>query len=156
MRVELDKTDLEILRLMQEDGRITNAELARRVGLSPPSILQRVRKLEERGCIRGYQAVLNGEMLGYDLLIMVQVSLGLHGDKPVDAFRQAIEGVPEVLECLHVSGDYDFLLRIAAQDMNHYERIVREKLSTLPSLGKIQSCFVLSVVKENEGLPLGT
>jgi len=154
MREKLDTVDARILRLLQDDGRVTNADLAREVGLSPPSMLQRVRKLEQAGYVNRYTAILNHEALGYSLIVMAMISLALHQEKPIEKFQAAIRDVPEVLECLHVSGDYDFLLKIVARDMHDYERIVREQLSTIKGVGKIHSSFVLGVNKSTTEIPI--
>ncbi|MCU0316639.1 MAG: Lrp/AsnC family transcriptional regulator [Fimbriimonadaceae bacterium] len=154
MKERLDEADLKILRLLQEDGRITNADLARQVGLSPPSMLQRVRKLEESGFIENYTTRLNHGALGYGLMVVAMVSLSLHQEKPIEQFVDAVRSIPEVLECLNVSGDCDFLLKIIAKDMADYERIVREKLSRVKGIGKINSCFVLGVNKNTSAIPL--
>ncbi len=92
-------------------------------------------------------AILSAPRLGYHITVYAQVSLQLHQDKPIEAFRQAITTIPEVLECYHVSGEFDFLLKILVEDMNAYEALVREKLSTIKGVGKIQSCFVLGTSK---------
>lgn len=154
MKDRLDRADKHILRLIQEDGRISNADLARKVGLSPPSMLQRVRKLEQGGFVKGYSARLDGEKLGFSILVFAMVSLSLHQDKPIDQFIAAVQEVPEVLECYHVSGDYDFMLKITARDMHDYERVLREKLAAIKVVGKVHSCFVLRVNKETDSLPL--
>ena len=134
---------------------MTNADLARRVGLSPPSMLQRVRKLEEGRFINSYTALLNPEQLGFSLIVIAMVSLALHQEAPIEQFREEVQDVPEVLECYHVSGDFDFLLKIIAKDMHDYERIVREKLSRISGVGKIQSSFVLGTTKSTTALPVG-
>jgi Lrp/AsnC family leucine-responsive transcriptional regulator len=149
-----DATDRDILRYLQADGRITNAELARRVSLSPPSVLQRVRRLEDWGVIQGYATRLDPESLGFSLTIVAMVSLALHQDRPIDEFRKKVVEFPEVLECLHVSGDYDFMLRIVAKDVHDYERFVSERLSAIKGIGKIHSCFVLGVNKSTSALPI--
>ena len=154
MKPALDQVDRQLLKLLQEDGRISNANLARTVGLSPPSVLQRVRKLEEMGLVANYTAILDREAMGYSLMVIAQVSLSLHNKKPIDAFVAAIGNIPEVLECLHVSGDYDFLLKIIVEDMHAYERFIREQLSTIDGVGKIHSCFVLASKKYTTELPL--
>lgn len=154
MNHQLGDVDLEILRLLQEDGRITNAELARRVGLSPPSVLQRVRKLEEKRLVRGYTALLDHKALGFNLVVMAMVSLALHQEQPIQRFRNAVTKFPEVLECMHVSGDFDFLLKIVVTDMAAYEVFVREQLSAIKGVGKIQSCFVLAMNKDTTALPI--
>ena len=154
MRDSFDEVDLNILRLLQENGRITNADLARRVGLSPPSVLQRVRKLEDQKLITGYTALLNREAMGFGLVVIAMVSLALHQEQPIERFRKAARSMPEVLECLHVSGDFDFLLKIVVKDMKSYEQFIREKLSAIKGVGKIQSCFVLAENKQTTQLPI--
>lgn len=152
--VDHDEIDVQLLRLLQEDGRMTNAELARRVSLSPPSVLQRVKKLEDKGLIRDYAAVLDPERLGFSLTVVAMVSLALHQDQPIQNFRKKVTEFPEVLECLHVSGDYDFMLKIVARDVHDYERFVSERLSAIKGIGKIHSCFVLGVNKSTTALPI--
>ncbi|MBX7134290.1 MAG: Lrp/AsnC family transcriptional regulator [Fimbriimonadaceae bacterium] len=154
MRDRFDEVDLHILRLLQEDGRMTNVDLARTVGLSAPSVLQRVRKLEEIGVIQGYTTILDQERLGFGLTVFAQISLALHQEAPIERFRRAIQDIPEVLECYHVSGEFDFLLKIVVEDMKAYEALVRDKLSHIKGLGKIQSCFALATNKQVHRLPL--
>ena len=154
MKHRLDATDLKLLRLLQEDGRTSNAELSRQVGMSPPSVLQRVRSLEQNGFIKAYSAVLGREEMGFGLIVVAMVSLALHQEQPIEQFRRSAVKFPEVLECLHVSGDFDFMLKIVAKDMNAYEKFVREKLSAIKGVGKIHSCFVLGVNKSTTELPI--
>jgi Lrp/AsnC family leucine-responsive transcriptional regulator len=153
-RETLDEIDVDILRCMQTDGRITNAELARRVGLSAPSVLQRVRKLEELGLIQGFYAHLDREKLGYGILVLVQIGLSLHHEKAIEQFRRAVKAMPEVLECLHTSGDFDFQLKVVATDMREYETIVTQRISQIRGIGKIHSCFVLGMTKYTTELPI--
>ena len=143
MNERLDKADRHILRLLQTSGRMTNADIAREVKLSPPSTLQRIRKLEQKGYIKGYTTLLDLEKLGYQIAGFAQVSLSLHQDEPIEAFVDAVTAIPEVLECYHVSGEYDFLLKVVAKDMADYERVVREQLSRIRSVAKVHSCVVL-------------
>lgn len=154
MKDKLDEADVKILRLLQADGRMTNADLARKIGLSPPSMLQRVRKLEEAGFIKGYNAELSPEALGYQLLVVAMVSLSLHQEGSIEQFRNATRAVPEILEVLHISGEYDFMLKVVAKDMRDYERIVTTHISSIKAVGKINSCFVLAVNKQGTALPL--
>lgn len=143
MNERLDKADRHILRLLQTSGRMTNADIAREVKLSPPSTLQHIRKLEQKGYIKGYTTLLDLEKLGYQIAVFAQVSLSLHQDEPIENFVDAVTAIPEVLECYHVSGEYDFLLKVVAKDMADYERVVREQLSRIRSVAKVHSCFVL-------------
>ena len=108
----LDETDRIILEILQEQGRISNAELARRVDLSPPATHARLRRLEEGGYIRQYAALLDLDKVGYDMLCFVMVSLQLHQSQQVEGFKAAIQEMPEVLECHHVTGEYDYLLKV--------------------------------------------
>jgi Lrp/AsnC family leucine-responsive transcriptional regulator len=153
-KTHLDEVDLEILRELQRDGRMTNADLARHVKLSPPSVLQRVRRLEEQGYISKYVAALSAEKLGFSLTVMAQISLSLHQETPIDQFVEAVQAITEIQECYHVSGEFDFLLKVVVTDMPAYEKLIREKLSRIPGVGRIQSCFVLSHAKENSGFAI--
>ncbi|MBX3119554.1 MAG: Lrp/AsnC family transcriptional regulator [Fimbriimonadaceae bacterium] len=149
MKTLLDETDIRILNILQRDGRITNADLAKEVGLSAPSVLQRVRQLEHSGYIRGYTALLNPEKLGKRVLIWAQVSLALHQDQPIERFIKAIRQIPEVMECYHVSGEYDFLIKVLVDDIRTYEVVVREKLMNIKGIGKLTSSFVLGTNKHS-------
>ncbi len=154
LRDELDEIDLQILKRLQADGRITHADLGREVGLSAPSILQRIRKLEERGIITGYHAILDAAKVGFGITSLVQVSLALHESQPIERFIKAAKKIPQVLEVFHVSGDFDFLLKVVAEDMEDYQALIREKLAGLPGVGRITSCFVLGTTKRQLSLPL--
>lgn len=150
----LDEVDLQLLKLLQADGRITNADLAKKVGLSPPSVLQRVRALEKAGIVRGYSAILDPDRLGYKIMALVQISLSLHQDMPIERFRRQIREIEEVVECYHVSGDYDFLLKVVVRDMRAYEALIREKISRIRGIRQINSSFILGVPKQGGAPPL--
>lgn len=152
--VSLDEKDKQILRILQEDGRITNVELSKMIGLSAPSTLQRMRKLEEAGVIERYNAIINKRALGLSLTVIVMVSLSLHQEQPIETFRDTVLDWPEVIECLHVSGDADFMLKIVVRDMDAYRDLIYEKLSKVKGVGRIQSCFVLSTDKEAITIPV--
>ena len=154
LKTHLDETDVQILNLLQNDGRITNAELAKRVGLSPPSVLQRVRALEKAGLIRNYVAILEPERLGLRITAIVMIGLSLHQEQPIERFRRAIQEIPEITECYHVSGDFDFLLKVVVRDMRAYEVFLREKLSKIKGIGKITTNFVLATNKQVTQIPL--
>ena len=151
----LDEVDLHILTLLQRDGRITNADLAKAVNLSPPSVLQRVRVLEKAGLIRGYHALLDPERLGLRITALVQISLALHQDMAIERFRRAVQDIPEILECHHVSGDFDFLLKVVVRDMRAYEVFVREKLSRVKGVGQIRTSFVMGTPKYTTEIAIG-
>lgn len=154
MKSHLDEVDLQILQLLQHDGRITNADLAKAVNLSPPSVLQRVRQLEKAGLIRGYHAILDHDRLGLRITAMTMITLALHQDLAIERFRRAVQDLPEVLECHHVSGDFDFLLKIVVRDMRAYEQFIREKLSRIKGVGQIRTSFVLGTAKLTTEIPI--
>lgn len=154
MKSQLDEVDVQILASLQRDGRITNADLAKAVNLSPPSVLQRVRALEKAGLIRGYHAQLDHERLGLRITAMVMITLALHQDMAIERFRRAVQDIPEILECHHVSGDFDFLLKVVVRDMRSYEQFIREKLSRIKGIGQIRSSFVLGTTKYTTEIPI--
>lgn len=154
MRSFLDDIDEKILQILQENGRITNADLAKRIELSPPSALQRVRRLERAGYIVGYTALLDPEKLGYPITVWAMMSLTLHQDQPVEKFRESVMLIPEVVECYNVSGEFDFLMKILVADIGAYEALMREKLSRLEGVRQLKSSFVLGVTKHTTHIPI--
>ncbi|CAN5506120.1 Lrp/AsnC family transcriptional regulator [soil metagenome] len=154
MKTHLDEVDVQLLGILQADGRITNADLAKRVGLSPPSVLQRVRALEKAGLIKDYVALLDYDRLGLRITAWVHITLALHQEQPIERFRTQIQDLVEVLECYHVSGDYDFLLKVVVKDMKAYEQFVSRKLSRIRGIGKINTSFVFGVNKHTTQIPL--
>lgn len=154
MKTHLDEVDVQLLSLLQNNGRISNADLAKSVGLSPPSVLQRVRALEKAGLIRGYFAVLDAERLGLKITALAMITLSLHQEQPIERFRKSIQEIPEVLECYHVSGEFDFLLKIVVKDIRSYEQLIRERLSKIKGIGQIRSSFVLATNKYSTKIPL--
>ena len=154
MKTHLDEVDVQILALLQDDGRVTNADLAKHVGLSPPSVLQRVRILEKAGLIKGYHAILDADRLGLRVTALAMISLSLHQEQPIERFRRSVQEIPEILECYHVSGEFDYLLRIVVKDIRAYEQLVREKLSKIKGIRQIKTSFVLSVPKSSTKLPI--
>jgi Lrp/AsnC family leucine-responsive transcriptional regulator len=143
----LDEVDWQLLGLLQKDGRITNADLAKTVGLSPPSVLQRVRTLEKSGLVRGYAAILDAERLGFRITAWVQITLALHQEQAIERFRKSIQDIPEILECYHVTGDFDFLLKVVVRDMRTYEVFVREKLSKIKGIQQIKTSIAFATNK---------
>ncbi len=156
VHTDLDELDLEILRQLQADGRLSNADLARRIGLSPPATHARVRRLERGGVIARYVAILDAEAAGYDLLCFVSVGLRAHHRAEVERFREAVAAMPEVLECHHVTGEYDYLLRVVLHNRRDLERFAIERLSPIPGIARIQTSLVLREVKRTTALPLSS
>jgi Lrp/AsnC family transcriptional regulator, leucine-responsive regulatory protein len=153
---QLDAIDLEILRLLQEDGRRSNAELARQVGLTPTPTLERVKRLERDGVIRRYSAHIDPAALGKGLMVFASVSLAMHDAENVEQFEAAVKRVPAVLECHHVTGEADFLLKIVVADTREYERLLLQHLTKLPGVRQIRSSVVLSTLKEETCIPIPT
>lgn len=154
IKTHLDEVDVKLLSLLQEDGRITNADLAKSVGLSPPSVLQRVRALEKAGLIRGYHALLDADRLGLRITVFAMITLALHQEQPIERFRRSVMEIEEILECYHISGEFDFLMKIVVKDIKAYEQLVREKLSKIKGIGQIRSSFVLAPTKHTTLIPL--
>lgn len=145
---QLDKIDRRILRELQRDGRLANVELAKRVGLSPTPCLERVKKLEDEGYIRGYHAHLDPVRLGAGLLVFVEIRLLRTATDVFDEFKRAVVVLPQVLECHLVSGDFDYLIKARVPDMAAYRRLLGETLLTLPHVSGSRSYAVMEEVKE--------
>lgn len=154
VRVRFDGVDLAILEQLQKDSKITNAALAVRAGISPAGALERVRKLEQAGVIRGYAARLDPARVGKGVTAIVGVQLREHGEGRIEAFKAAVRGFDEVQAAWHTTGEEDFLLKVLVSDMEHYEDFVVHRLSALPNLGKVRTSFCLSTVKDETRVPL--
>lgn len=150
----LDGVDRQVLRLLQKDGRQSSVDLARSVRLSPPGLMKRLRRLEGDGVIRGYAALLRREAVGLDLLCFVQVTLAHHQPKMVGGFSQAIRAMPEVLECHHMTGDYDYLMKVVVRNHRDLERFLVDSLTKVPGVDRIRTSIVLKEVKSETALPL--
>lgn len=151
---ELDELDAAILGMLQEDASLTNAELARRLHISPPAVHSRIKRLKRQGYIQRVVALLDRELLGHDMLCFVQVIMQGHHRDRIDAFRQAVQDIPQVLECHHMTGEYDFLLKVLAYNRTALERLLVEKLSVIPGVARLQTSVVLSEVKRTTAIPL--
>lgn len=149
-----DEIDVAILRILQEEGRISNADLAQRVNLSPPATHARVRRLTEQGYISQYVALLDKEKLGYDMTCFISVSLQLHRLEGLEEFRSRVREFPEVLECYQVTGDFDFLLKAVVRNRKDLERFVIQDLTPVPGVARINTSLVLSESKSTTALPL--
>ncbi len=150
----LDNLDRQILNQLQQDSAVSNVELAQRIMLSPPAVHARIRRLEERGYIRGYVALLDREKIGYDLLCIVSVTLRSHETQLIQAFKEAIRQLPEVLECFFLTGDHDFLLKVIVRNHKDLEYFLTEKLTPIPGVGHISTGVVLAELKNTTVLAL--
>ena len=153
MPVRLDAVDLAILGELQKDGRITNVELARRVGMSAPPCLRRVRALEEAGVIRGYRAMLDEKALGYDIVCFAMVHLISQAEGDLAAFQSRIREWSAVRECWTLSGDIDFVLKCVTPDLRTFQALVSE-LTALPNVRTIRTAITLDRVKDEPIVPL--
>lgn len=152
--MDLDRIDRTILRLLQENARISHTALAEAVGLSPNPLAQRLRKLESRGVIQGYQARVDPESVGRGTMAFVGVKQVDHRTESHHAFVEAVAALPEVIEVHHVAGEEDFLLKVAVRDMRAYERFLLEGLARIPGLERVRTTFVLSTPRAGSALPI--
>lgn len=150
----LDRIDIAILNALQENGRISNAALAERVGLSQSACSRRLDILEKEGVIRGYHARLSNKALDHRMTAIVHISLSGQFEKTLSEFERAVKNCPNVLSCYLMSGEYDYILRVAARDLEDYERIHRDWLSALPHVVKINSAFALREIIDRPNIPV--
>ena len=150
----LDEIDLQILRTLQKNAKLTTKELADAVHLTPTPVFERQKRLEKRGYIKKYVAVLDPEKLGQGLQVYCKVKLKQINHEIANAFVRRIQRIPEVTECYNTSGAYDYLLKVRARDMKQYQEFVLNKLGEIESLASIESTFVMSEVKQTYGLSI--
>jgi DNA-binding Lrp family transcriptional regulator len=151
--MELDRYDRAILRLLQQDARMTNTALAAKVSLSESACLRRVRALEECGLIQGYTALIDQQRAGFPVNVFVSITLDRQSQAGLDAFEAAVRKVPEVMECYLMTGEHDYLLRLVVADMADFERIHSQQLTRLPSVARVHSSFAMRTVTRSTTLP---
>jgi len=154
MQPELDRSDLQILDVLQNHGDLSAAEVAERVGMTTSTCWRRIGRLEQLGVIRNRVALIDREKVGLNLMVFAQVKLDSHGRDALMKFSQAVRKYPEVLDCYTVMGSTDFILRIVEKDIKSYEAFFLDKLANFPGVQSVQSSIALSVVKESTALPL--
>ncbi|MEZ5945379.1 MAG: Lrp/AsnC family transcriptional regulator [Hyphomonas sp.] len=150
----MDSIDAKIVRALQQDGRLTNLELAEKVGLSPSPCLRRVRNLEAAGVIQGYTALVDQKACGYPITCLVRIRLAQHSQETVRAFEKKIAETDAVLDCYLMTGGADYELRIVARSLDDYEHLVRETIQKLPGIASIETAFAYGVVKKSRILPV--
>lgn len=148
----LDNIDRQILGLLQDNARLSNAGVARAVGLTPPATLERTRRLEDAGVIRGYHAELAPEPLGYGMTVVLLIRLEHHGREAVHTFRQTIATVDAVSECHYLTGTADFLLKVRVADVAGYRTLLETAISALPGIQHVESAVVLETFKDDRRL----
>lgn len=153
--METDRFDRQILQVLQQEGRISNQELADRIGLSPSPCLRRVRALEESGLITGYRALVNGEALGLSLTALIHISMDQHTPERFNHFEAAISEIPEVMECLMITGQSaDYQLKVVAKDMASYQDLLLNRITRIQGVTGVLSSFVLRQVVDKTAIPV--
>ena len=152
--MRFDDIDVRILGLLQDNGRMTNVELAERVGLTAPPCLRRVRALEQQGAISGYHAALDPAALGYNLTVFAMVSLKSQAESDLRAFEQLVSDIPEVRECHMLNGEIDFILKIVATDLQSFQHILTTKLTTAPNVEHVKTSLTIRTSKALPGVPV--
>ena len=150
----VDKTDLKILKILQEEGRITNLQLSTEIGLSPAPTLERVKKLEKADFIKSYHATVNVEALGIGIMAFIHVSLVRQMKNAIQTFQRKIAELPEVTECYQVTGSFDYQLKIMVHDISAFDVLISEKLGKIEEIGQMRSYVILSTVKATKVAPL--
>ena len=154
MQVQLDQIDLQILHILQENGKTSNIHLSGMIGLSPAPTLERVKKLEKAGIIKNYHAELSQENLGLNIQTFMQITLSRHKNNAINNFIEQINAIENITECYHITGSSDYLLKIIVKDMPAYERLIMDKLSKIEEIAQMQTQVILSTVKKSNILPL--
>ncbi len=153
-RLIVDAIDRVILRNLQDEGRITNVELAERAGLTAPPCLRRVRALEEAGAIRGYHANLDAETLGYAITVFAMVSLKSQAEADLRAFEEHVAALPQVRECHMLNGEIDFMLKVVAHDLQEFQRFLTRELTPAPNVASVKTSLTIRTSKALPGVPV--
>ncbi len=149
-----DKIDLQILQELQSDGRVTNVELAQRVGLTAPPCLRRVRTLEESGAIRAYHADIDATQMGFGIIVFAMVSLRSQAEHDLEAFEAYVATLPEVRECYMLNGEIDFILKVVARDLQGFQRFLTSKLTPAPNVSSVKTSLTIRTSKRIAGVPI--
>jgi DNA-binding Lrp family transcriptional regulator len=150
----LDEIDRNLLAALQDDGRITNVDLAAKVGLTPPPCLRRVRALEESGVIKGYHADLDGSKLGYTITVFAMVSLKSQAEDALRQFEDHMRELPEVRECHMLNGEIDFILKIVSRDLQAFQEFLTSKLTPAPNVASVKTSLTIRTAKARPGVPI--
>ncbi len=153
-KFKLDSIDRNILKILQKDGRITNSQLSKDIGLSPAPTLERVKKLEQTGYIQSYHALLDKDKLGLGVTTFVMVSLKQHNKETIEKFIASINTLEEVVECHHTTGSADFMLKVVSEDISGYQKLMLEEISNIEVIADMQSMVILSTFKDSKAVPV--
>ncbi|MFT5884287.1 MAG: Lrp/AsnC family leucine-responsive transcriptional regulator [Arcticibacterium sp.] len=151
---KLDVIDHKLLEILQQNGKITNSQLSKDVGLSPAPTLERVKKLEQSGIIQSYHAQVNRDKVGLGVLTFVQVTLKGHQKIIIEAFVKKVNSVPEIIECHHVTGSCDFLLKVIAKDIANYQQLIMDTINEIEVVSSTQTMVILQTIKNSKVLPI--
>jgi Lrp/AsnC family transcriptional regulator, leucine-responsive regulatory protein len=154
MNYNLDKTDLKILKILQDNAKITNLQLSAEIGLSPAPTLERVKKLENAKLIKGYFTQLDYEALGIGISAIIQITLTRQIENAISNFKKEINKIPEIMECYQVTGNADYVLIVMVKDIRDFESLISQKLSKMEEIGQMQTMVVLSKPKDSKVLPI--
>ncbi|MDA3938746.1 MAG: Lrp/AsnC family transcriptional regulator [Spirochaetia bacterium] len=152
--VKLDNINRKILSILQENSSITNSDLSKEIRLAPATTLERVKKLELSGIIKGYVALVDQKKIGKAITAFVEISMKNHSASSIKNFSSDIAALPEVLECHHLAGDKDFLLKVITEDIESYRIFALDKLASIPGIGNVCTFFTLDTIKYSTGIPL--
>lgn len=153
--MELDRYDYQILKLLQQDGRMSNQDLADQIGLSPSPCLRRVRALEEAGIIQSYHALVDAKKLGYALMAIISIAMDKHTGERFETFDEQIAAIPEVLECLLITGQTaDYQLKVIVKDLDHYQDLLLNRINRIGGVTSVHTSFVLRRVVDTRSVPL--
>jgi DNA-binding Lrp family transcriptional regulator len=152
--MNFDAIDLKLLAELQENGRITNVELATKVGLTAPPCLRRMRTLEQSGAIRGYHADIDPSVLGYSIMVFAMVSLKSQAEDDLRAFEAHVRALPQVRECHMLNGEIDFILKIVAHDLQSFQEFLTSKLTSAPNVSSVKTSLTIRTAKDQPGVPV--
>lgn len=150
----LDAIDRKLLRALQDNGRITNVELAKSVGLTAPPCLRRIRALEENGYIDGYHADVNGSAMGYTTTVFAMVSLKSQAEEDLKAFEAYVDGIAEIRECHMLNGEIDFILKIVATDLQAFQELLTGQITSAPNVSSVKTSLTIRTAKDRPGVPI--
>jgi len=151
--IDIDQLDRKILKLLSRNARIRNADLARQCGVAPSTMLERMRRLEEEGVIRRYEALIDERVMGLTVQGFVMITLDRHNIQQIRRLEKDIEDVPYVRACYHLTGRFDYMLHVSARDLDHLGELIKERIATIPGIGKLETFLVLSEVQTGEDWP---
>lgn len=153
-KTNLDKTDINILRILQKNSRLTAKELAERVHLSHSPAFERQKRLERDGYIKGYMAIVDAEKVGNKILVLCNIKLKQHTEELIQQFMDAVQNIEEITECFNTSGDYDFIIKVYAKDMKDYQQFMQHTLGRMQCVGSLHSVFVIDETKNTHGVTI--